>query len=643
MVPTTIPPSSRLNRMTRVRFYSRKTLRGCLALLALGAARAWASDPVAFDMPMEVRAVLESRCLDCHDSEEPQAGVNLSTANTRDDIYLQARVWNKAVRVVRAHEMPPQSAEAPSDEERQTLIAWIDGALRYVDPARPPDPGHVTVRRLNRIEYENTIRDLLGMELAASRDLPADPAGNGFDNQGDTLFIPPVLLEKYLDATKRILDQALAPGAARDRLLPVAASDTVSAADAARENLRQFLPRAFRRPATDAEISARVALVEQALARGETFTAAMQAALTATLLSPHFLFRIEQDQAPEGSQAAYRITDHELATRLSYFLWSTMPDGELTQLADAGQLSAPETLRAQVKRMLADPKSAALAENFTAQWFGYRDLRSHEMDLRRFGSFNNLRDAMYHESRAFFDTLFRDNGRVLDILDCDYAYVNAPLASHYGLPAVEGGEMRKVALADRRRGGVLCMGSTLTVTSYPTRTSPILRGKWVLETILGTTPPPPPPNVGAVNKSDEVNDGMTLRQRLEKHRADASCASCHAKMDPLGFGLDNFDGIGAWREQDNGLPIDASATMPDGTELTGVVGLKDALLARQDLFLRQLVEKTLTYALGRAVDNYDEPTIRDALARLTASEYHSHELILAVVESYPFRHKKNAD
>jgi len=596
-------------------------------------------------MPETVQNVLESRCLVCHGTDEPQGGVDLSSAKNRDDIYLQGRNWNKVLRVVRAHEMPPKSEEAPSDEERQLLVDWIEASLRSADCSQQDEPGRVTVRRLNRIEYQNTIRDLLGMELDAARDLPNDPAGNGFDNQGDTLFIPPVLMEKYLDTTKRLLQQAIAedaPGGAV--LLAATPSESVTASDAARQNLQQFVPRAFRRPANEEEIAARVALVEAALARGESFEQGMQTALASVLLSPHFLFRIEQDQAPEGSTEAYPITDHELATRLSYFLWSTMPDATLTELADRGELHQPEILRSQVTRMLADPKSAALAENFTSQWFGYRDLRSHEMDIRRFGKFNGLRDSMYHESRSFFDALFRENGRALDILDCNYAYVNARLAKHYSLPDVEGDEIRKVELADRRRGGVLAMGSTLTVTSYPTRTSPILRGKWVLETILGTPPPPPPPpNVKQVSKSDEVKDGMTVRQRLEKHRANESCASCHAKMDPLGFGLDNFDGIGEWREEDNGIAIDASATLPDGTELNGFESLKDALLARQDLFLRHLVEKTLTYALGRAVDYYDECTVRAALERLAAEDYRSHELILSIVESYPFRHKKNAD
>jgi len=613
----------------------------CLLALAVMSARA-SAEPAA--IPPSVLTVLETHCLDCHSGDEASAGIDLAAVKSPDDVYRQGRAWNKALRVVRSHEMPPKSEAPISDEERQMLADWIEASFRSHDCSAQNEPGHVTIRRLNRVEYRNTIRDLFGMELDAARDLPADAAGNGFDNQGDTLFIPPVLLEKYLDTTKRLLEQALAEGApGRAALLVAAPSDSVTPTDAARQNLQAFLPRAFRRPVREDEFAARVALVEQALARGESFEQGMTAAFMATLLSPHFLFRIEQDQAPEGSSDAYPITDHELATRLSYFLWSTMPDQQLTELANTGTLSKPEVLREQVLRMLADPKSVALAEEFAAQWFGFRDLRTHEMDIRRFGDFGGVRDWMYDESHTFFDALFRENLRVLEILDCNYAYVNDRLAAHYGLPTVEGGHIRKVELADRRRGGVLGMGSTLTVSSYPTRTSPVLRGKWILETLLGTPPPPPPPNVKEVSKSDEVRDGMTLRQRLEKHRANESCASCHAKMDPLGFALENFDGIGKWRDQDNGIDVDAVATLPDGTELKGIADLKDALLERQDVFLRQLVERMLTYALGRAVDYYDECTIRQAISRLAEHDYRSHELILAVVESYPFRHKKNAD
>lgn len=595
-------------------------------------------------MPAPVREVLENYCHACHEGSEASGGVDLTVVETQADLYRFGRDWNKVLRVVGSHEMPPRTEAAPSDEERQRLTAWIDSVFRGVDCAEQSEPGRVTVRRLNRVEYGNTMRDLLGVEVDAARDLPRDPAGEGFDNQGDTLFIPPVLMEKYLDTTKRILSEALATDSAgRDRLIVALPDESHSPETAARMNLETFLPRAFRRPIDEAELEPRVLLVTDALSRGESFEQGLQAAYASALLSPHCLFRIERNQAPDRSTEAYAITDHELATRLSYFLWSTMPDDELARVADEGRLHEPEVLRAQVARMLADAKSAALAEDFAAQWLGFRDLRTHEMDIRRFGGFSGIRDDLYHEVRTFFDTLFRENRSLLEIVDCDYVFVNAKLAAHYGLPEVEGNELREVALADRRRGGVLGMGSTLAVTSYPTRTSPILRGKWVLENLLGITPPPPPPDVKEVSKNDELKDGLTLRQRLEAHRSNESCASCHAKMDPLGFSLENYDGMGQWRDEDNGNPVDAAAVLPDGTEFSGPAGLKDVLIERQDLFLRHLVEKMLTYALGRPVDYYDECTVRDALARLVADEHRAQTLVLAIVESYPFRHKKNAD
>ena len=594
-------------------------------------------------IPAAVHEVLENYCHSCHEAEESRGGIDLSLAANAADVYLQGRTWNKVLRVVQAHEMPPHRSRSIRSGTR-TADDVDRKRFRDAACAAQTEPGRITVRRLNRTEYQNTLRDLFGQDVDAARDLPQDPAGDGFDNQGDTLFIPPVLMEKYLDTTKRILTDVRAddaPGLARRWATKT--DENISVAEAARNHLESFLPAAFRRPVASTEIDVRVQLVSAAIARGESFEQGMANAMASALLSPYFLFRVEQDQAPEGSTEAYLISDHELAVRLSYFLWSTMPDEELTRVADEGRLHDPGVLRSQVERMLADPKSVALAEDFAAQWFGYRDMRSHEMDIRRFGEFNGVRGDMYNESRAFFDALFRENRPVLNILDCDYAFVNARLAGHYGLAEVEGNDIREVALSDRRRGGVLGMGSTLTVTSYPTRTSPILRGKWILENLLGTPPPPPPPDVKEVSKNDRVKDGLTLRQRLEAHRTQESCASCHAKMDPLGFSLENYDGIGKWRDEDNDLVVDASANLPDGTEFEGPEGLKDVLLARQDLFVRHMTEKMLTYALGRAVDYYDECTARQILDRLATHEYRSHEMILGIVESYPFRHRQSAD
>jgi mono/diheme cytochrome c family protein len=597
-------------------------------------------EPAGFEQP--IAGLLTQFCIGCHGHDDPSGGVDLSKAVSRADIYHQGRTWNKAVRVIRDQSMPPKSEPGPADAERKVLADWIESALRDVDCSAERETGRVTIRRLNRVEYQNTIRDLLDIEIDASRDLGSDPAGNGFDNQGDTLFIPPVLMEKYVDATKRIVEAAFTQEKSRKVVaehLPIA---DVTIEEMVRPTVEKLLYRAFRRPIDREEVDRRLTLVTSSAKRGESKEAGMKSVLESILLSPNFLFRIERNQAPAGSAEAYRISDHELATRLSYFLWSTMPDRELFDFADQGTLHQPEVLRVQVERMLRDPKSIALTADFASQWFGFRDMRTHEMDARRFGSFEDIRGHLYAESVAFFDHLFRENASILDVLDCRYAFVNGPLTRHYGLPAVEGDEIRKVELMDRRRGGVLGMGSTLVVTSYPTRTSPVIRGKWVLEQILGTPPPPPPPNVKPVNRDDTVKDGMTLRQRLEKHRQVESCASCHAKMDPIGFGMENYDGIGQWRDQDNGLAVDNTGTLPDGTEVRGPDGIKDALLARKELFVRQTVEKMLVYALGRGLEYYDECTIRDAMNRLESNSYRSHELIQAIAASYPFQHRKNS-
>ncbi len=395
--------------------------------------------------------LLQKYCIDCHGADEPSGGVNLSTAGTLADVYHQGRTWNKVVRVLRDHSMPPKSEEAPTDEDRRVLADWVESALRDVDCQAEHEPGRVTVRRLNRVEYQNTIRDLLHVDLDAARDLGSDPAGNGFDNQGDTLFIPPVLMEKYVDATKRIVEAAFTQEASRQVVAnrwPIA---DVTIGDLARMELADQLPRAFRRPVEAREIDRRVSLVVAAVERGETYEAGMKAAWESILLSPNFLFRMEKNQAAEGIAEAYRITDHELAVRLSYMLWASMPDQELFDFASKGTLHEPDVLAVQVERMLRDPKSISLARDFASQWFGFRDMRTYEMDLRRYGGFNGVREDMYAESIAFFDHLFRENAPITDILDCNYAFVNAKLASHYGLPAVEGEAIQRVLLADRRR------------------------------------------------------------------------------------------------------------------------------------------------------------------------------------------------
>jgi hypothetical protein len=344
------------------------------------------------------------------------------------------------------------------------------------------------------------------------------------------------------------------------------------------------------------------------------------------------------DPATEGAPGPRQVNDHELAVRLSYFLWSTMPDARLFEVADRGELRDPKVLAAEVTRMLEDPKSRALADNFAAQWLRFREMLGRGVDFRAFPEFNNeLGKSMYDESAEFFDHLFRTNGKVVDILDADYTFLNERLAKHYGIPDVTGEEMQRVQLPDRRRGGILGMGSILTVTSFPTRTSPVLRGKWVLEELFGAPPPPPPANIDSLAKTKADKEHKTLRKRMEAHRAQASCAACHKQMDPIGFGLENFNGIGAWRDQDEGEPIDTMGELPGGLAFHGPEELKAILRNRYDALLRNMIERMFTYAVGRPVEYYDERAIRQIIQQVNDNEGRAQPMIQALVASEPFQ------
>ena len=360
------------------------------------------------------------------------------------------------------------------------------------------------------------------------------------------------------------------------------------------------------------------------------------------LVSPNFLFRIEKD--PPGPTPA-AIDDHALASRLSYFLWASMPDATLFALADAGRLSQPKVLEAQVMRMLADPKARALSEQFVGQWLGIRTLGSVAApDPQKFPEFTPaLREAMVAEPTEFFAGLVREDRSLLELLDSDYAWVNADLARHYGIPGVSGSTFTRVSLSDRRRGGVTGMAAVLTQTSYPQRTSPVLRGKWLLEEVFGTPPPPPPPLVATLSPNDEKSEGLTFRQRLEKHRKDPNCAACHARLDPLGFALENFDPIGRWRTQVSGEWVDASGELPGGVVIVGPEALKQVLLERKQLFVRHLTEKMLAYALGRGVEYYDSPAVKQIAEAVASDGHRAPRLILEIVRSAPFRLRRGGE
>jgi hypothetical protein len=394
--------------------------------------------------------------------------------------------------------------------------------------------------------------------------------------------------------------------------------------------------RAYRRPVTERDIAAPLRFFREARAT-EPFDSAIEMALRAVLVSPEFLFRVEQD--PEGvpAQTAYRITDLQLATRLSFFLWSSIPDDELLTAAANNTLHTPAVLNTQVKRMLADPRSRALIDNFAAQWLHLRNLDSVTPDMRGFPDFDdNLRQAFRRETELFFDSVLREDRSVLTLLKADYTFLNERLAKHYGIPNIYGGQYRRVALGqDRLRGGLLRQGSILTVTSYATRTSPVIRGKWILDNILGIPPPPPPPNVPALKENGSIGKTLTLRERLAEHRKNPACFGCHQLMDPIGFSMENYDAVGRWRQSD-----DIAGGLPDGSKFDGIAGLEASLLQRPELFATTFTEKLLSYSLGRGIEAYDAASVRKIVRNAQASDYRISSFILGIVASEPFQQRR---
>jgi hypothetical protein len=647
-----------------------------------------------------------------------------------------------------------------------------------------PDPGRVTLRRLNRTEYNNTIRDLVGVDFQPADDFPADDSGYGFDNIGDVLSMPPVLLEKYLSAAEKILKQAMvtdfttnstrrftaaglegsAPGenvGTNARMLsregdiftvftfPVAGSYQLRAraygqqagpdparmtfsvdgkvlqtfdvkavesapqiyeitvpieagkrkfsaayinnyvnqndpnpnnrdrnliiehleiagaplavapvlpethrrifrcqplpgkeSECARQILTDFARRAYRRPVTSAEINRLLQFVTLAKSEGESFEKGIKLALATILISPHFLFRGELQPEPDNPQAVHPVNEYALASRLSYFLWSTMPDEELFRLAERKSLR--KNIEKQVHRMLKDPKAAALAQNFSGQWLQTRNLKLVTPDPWLFPEFDEeLRVAMEKETQLLFETIVKEDRRVTEFIDANYTFLNERLAAHYGIPGIKGTQFQRVSLNSSQRGGILTHGSFLTITSNPTRTSPVKRGKWVLENILGTPPPPPPPEVPELSEAKEVVLSGTLRQRMEQHREDPNCATCHARMDPIGFGFENYNSIGGWRNQDGKFAIDPAGKLVSGESFSGPADLKTVLLKhKQAEFLRCLSEKMLTYALGRGVEYFDKCAVDQIARGLERNQNRFSALIMEIVKSVPFQMRR---
>jgi hypothetical protein len=617
----------------------------------------------------DVAPVLEQYCLSCHDSVSAKGGVVLDTLGDEAPDLRQRSLMLRMAENLRSESMPPEGKPRPNADELESLNSWLDTA----QIGEGSGAGRVAIRRLNRAEYNNTIRDLIGLDLHLADEFPSDDVGYGFDNVGEVLSTSPILVEMYLAAADKVIDEAFQFRPVREHLLnppvdsvPLAfrkfrpavrapradkifkAPNAAPDPELARQQhiydiLRAFCDRAFRRPATHDELTRLLGIVLSAENDGESPESAVQLALRTVLVSPQFLFLgVKQDHDSDHTSDRVLESDFDLATRLSYFLWSSMPDAELYRVAAAGALGRSGNLRAQVKRMLGDRRSRALAENFGGQWLQTRKLKEFTPDPVLFPDFDlPLRVAMLEETVLFFDSIRDKDRSVLELLDADYTFVNERLARHYGIPGVKGDWFRRVSLTGTPRGGVLTQASVLAATSNPTRTSPVKRGKWILENILGAPPEPPPSGVEALRERQEDGASITLRQKMSRHRTDPACASCHRRMDPLGFGLENFDATGGWRTHEGGQPIDSAGQLPGGRAFQGPAELKSALLGRRNAFARCLTEKLLTYALGRGLERADRRDVDSIVAKLARKDYRFSVLVLAVVESEPFLHPQS--
>jgi hypothetical protein len=594
------------------------------------------------------QAFLKQYCRGCHDGKTAAGGFHLSRMASEESLGSAASKWISAANRVRNGDMPPRGAPAPPVEARESFAGWVHQALRAEACSAGITPGPAPIRRLNRDEYSATVRDLLNINLDVGRPLPADGAGGeGFDNAAETLFLSPIHAEKYLDAARSALEFASTDSRARARIFVAKPGPGMAHEAAATRILSAFLPRAFRRPVEVSELQPYIDLYAAARKGGETFDRAILFALRGVLVSPEFLFRTEPLNT---SREPRPVDDYTLASRLSYFLWGTMPDELLFDLAETGRLRDPEILKSQVGRMLRSPKSLAFTERFVGQWLRTRDLGGQKVpDPALFPAFSeddSLRSDIRYQPILFFRELLTKNLPLLNLVDSDFTFITRKLNKFYGLNLKlrrETPEMLHPAeLPDGSdRGGVLGMPAVLAVSSYPNRTSPVLRGAWVLDTLLGTPPPPPPANVPKLEESQAAHP-KSVRERLTQHRENPLCASCHSRIDPLGFALENYDAMGQWRTEDEGRPVDASAELADGTRFNGPTELKQFLLARKDLFIRNLTNKMLGYALGRGLTIRDSCTVDRIVAKLQADGYKAQTLIEEIVFSMPFQYQAGA-
>ncbi|HEX4794154.1 MAG TPA: DUF1592 domain-containing protein [Humisphaera sp.] len=740
----------------------------------------------------DILPFLQKHCYDCHGNGKSKGDMSLEKFKDDLSVIGDRKRWDDIQHMLETGEMPPEKRPRPPVGDVDKELEAIRGLFERFDRNSKPNVGRVTMRRLNKTEYNNTIRDLVGIDFKPADDFPADDVGYGFDNIGDVLSVTPLLLEKYLSAAEQVLEQAIVvmdppkpsrsqigairanfattktelggtmsvdegdyiirarvsgdqvgdepvkvalrvggvdvkefdvtsrrgqpmiieskvrmkPGTrrvavaflnpytapletqptteptsqpttqpngrgrqgqrqgqqipafdGRTRMLQLqnieldgpydpppperpevykrlmAHDDGLAPRDAARQIITRFAAKAYRRPLRDGEVDQSLAMYDLMDKKGARFELCMRAALYRVLVSPHFLFRIELDPAGASEGTSYQISEYELASRLSYFVWNSTPDDELLDLAGKGQLRT--NLQAQLDRMIKDPKSGSFLRGFAEQWLALRKIELSSPDPKLFPDFNtSLRDAMVQESELFFETMVRENHSILDLIDADFTFVNEQLAKHYGIEGVKGKKFVRVKLPPNR-AGILTQASILTLTSNATRTSPVKRGKFILEQILNTPPPPPPPDVPALDEQKQLTG--TLRQVMEQHRANPMCASCHARMDPIGFAFEHFDATGAWRDKEGENEIDSSGTLPDGRAFNGPDGLDKILRTKKDLFVRCVAEKMLTYATGRGLEYYDRRAVDKIMAALKQDDYRFSTLLAEIVKSDPFQ------
>ena len=598
----------------------------------------------------DILPMLERYCYQCHGDGEEKGGVALDQYQTERDVQKGYRLWEQLHKFIIAGEMPPEHIKKrPSKSEQELLAGWTRHALDKFYKSSPPDPGRVTVRRLNRAEYNNVVRDLMYVDFDPANDFPADDSGHGFDNIGDVLTVSPLLLEKYINAAEKIATKVIVKpesetGQGFDTLsnfqkeyfkYPIERHLRRRAAEAF---LKTFLRRAYRREVTSSEINRLLVLVKRGSDNGGSFEDGLRLAVTAVLVSPNFLFRWELDGAPDNPKSIRQLNEYELASRLAFFLWRSMPDDRLLDFAKKGLLR--ENIESEIKRMIRDSRSYGMVRDFTGQWLGLRNLDVYKPDKKIFPLFTaDLKEDMRRETELLYAHVLKNNLNIKELISADYSFINDRLAAHYQIDNINGAHFRLVSLNNVQRRGLLGHGSILTVTSDPNRTSPVKRGKFVLDNILGTPPLPPPPNVPELEV--EQQEGETLREQMIKHRSNVVCASCHKKMDPIGFAFENYDGIGRYRLTDNGEKIDTSGVLDAGESFKGINDLQNIIISKKlDLYVENLVRKMMVYALGRGLEFYDERVVGHIVKRLSAKGYQHDELVVSIVQSLPFDMKR---